>query len=219
MCESADTTIVNSNASSSTTTTKVSAPNSYLTCRLIDMSKRDLETLHKNIEEELKKRRSVDDLINELKQAYASIDWGDDGWKSETTSDAVRKLESLDPKVYEIREMILNLDIQQKWKAAPLFTEVLVSMIKTSEESAGKLVNGSGGEWCPNMASFVEDLWEEIIGDCSSLPCDAAEVCNGLMGILGDYENELGSILEKSKPSKRQKIGQDNPVVDLTSSP
>jgi hypothetical protein len=39
------------------------------------------------------------------------------------------------------------------------------------------------------------------------------------MGILGDYENELGSILEQAKPSKRQKIGQDNPVVDLTSSP
>jgi membrane protein involved in colicin uptake len=124
-----------------------------LTCRLTDMSKRDLETLHKNIEEELKKRRSttttVDDLINELKQAYASLDWGGGDWKSEKTSDAVRKLESVGPKEIEMREMIINLDIQQKWKAARLFTQVLVSMINTAEDYAGKLVNGSCGEWCP----------------------------------------------------------------------
>jgi hypothetical protein len=208
-----DTTIVNSNASS------VSAPSCYLTCRLNDMSKRDLESLHKNIEEELKKRKSVDDLINELKEAYASLDWGGDDWKSEKTSDAVRKLESFGPKENEIRKMILNLDIHQKWKAAPLFTQVLVGMINTAEEYAGKLVNGSCGEWCPDMASFVEGLWEDIIGDGSCLPCDAAEVCNGLKGILGDYENKLGSVLEKARPSKRQKIGQDKLVVDLTSSP
>ena len=47
------TTIVNSsNASSNTTNTTVSAPSCYLTYRIGDMSKRDLETLHKNIEED-----------------------------------------------------------------------------------------------------------------------------------------------------------------------
>jgi hypothetical protein len=38
----------------------------------------------KNIEEELKKRRSVDDSINELKQAYASVNASmRDYWKSD----------------------------------------------------------------------------------------------------------------------------------------
>jgi hypothetical protein len=184
------------------------------------MSKRDLEELHKNVEEELKKRTSVDDLINELKQAYASINASmGDHWKSEKTSDAVSKLESLGSKECAIKEMILNLDIQQKWKAALVFTKVMVRMINSAEESAGKLVNGSCGEWCPNTASFIEGLWGEIIGDGSCLPSNAAEDCNGLMGILGDYERDFTSILRKAKPSKRQKIGQNKPVVDLTFSP
>ena len=50
-------------------------------------------------------------MINELKQAYASLDWGGDGWKSEKTSDTVGKLKSFGPEEYEIREMMLNLDI------------------------------------------------------------------------------------------------------------
>jgi hypothetical protein len=202
-------------------TTTTVTPGNHLNLNLADISKQDLEMLHKNIEEELKNRRSVDDLIMELKQAYASIDWGSDDWKSKKTSDAVSELESLGSKQYEIKKTILNLnDLDEKWMATIEFTKVLASMILTAEEYAGKLVNGSCGEWCPNTASFIESLWEDIIGDGSCLPSDAAKSCECLYGILGDYDIEFGSILKKvSKPSnKRLKTGQDKAVaIDLTS--
>jgi hypothetical protein len=62
---------------SSATSTTVSAPSCHLTCRLIDMSERDLEALHQNIEAELKNRRLADDfVINKLKQACSCATTG-----------------------------------------------------------------------------------------------------------------------------------------------
>jgi hypothetical protein len=45
------------------------------------------------IDKEIKARRAVQDMTTELPDAHGAIDWGYSDWKSEKTSDAVRKLE------------------------------------------------------------------------------------------------------------------------------
>jgi hypothetical protein len=89
-------------------------------------------------------------------------------------------------------------------------------------------VNGSAGEWCPETASAIENLWEELVAS-GSFPADStrAEACSELAGILGDYEDYeqgLQSTLDKiklePKPSKRLKTSPDKPsVVGFTGSP
>jgi hypothetical protein len=205
------------------TTKKTEPPTGHFKCSLPDLNTEDLTAMQQAIDKELKTRRTVQDMTTELSDAYGAIDWGYSDWKSEKTSDAVRKLESLHSKEAEVRKAILALtDIEQKWNAALSFSKLLAGMISTAEDNARKLVNGSAGEWCPETASAIESLWEELVAS-GSFPSDSTreEACSQLAGILGDYEYGLQSTLDKiqlqAKPSKRPKTSSTNSsVIDLT---
>lgn len=107
-------------------------------------------------------------MTRELVEAYDAIDWGCSDWKSEKTGDAVRDLESLHVKEAEVTKAILALtDVEEKWDAALTFSTLLAGMISTAQDNAGKLVNGSAGEWCPETASAIENLWEQLVASGS----------------------------------------------------
>jgi hypothetical protein len=182
----------------------------YLNCALSEMPKEDICILLKTLKEELKNRRSLDDMINELENAYKNNNWGYGDWKSESTGYAVKELESLRSLEHSIRNAILSItdDVEAQWKAALSFSLILTRMIVKAEDYAGKRVNGSCGEWCPGTASSVESLWAELASN-ENRPSDATirKICRDLDGTLGDYENGLQGTLDKILPSnnKRQK--------------
>lgn len=198
----------------------------YFPCDLADIPKADLHKMKRAIESELKGRQSVDDLLSSLEKSYDAIDWGYGDWKDEKTSDAVRELEDLSWKqARDICDKILALtDADEKWKAALKFSVLQSNMISTADVRAYKRVNGSCGEWCPDTAEDVLNLWEKLVQKDSPLPSEStrSEVCNNLQGILGDYDAGLDHILAKVKESsanKRQKRSPEPETIDLVESP
>jgi len=186
----------------------------YLTCDLTEIPKDDIEILLKSLNEELKSRRTVNGMIMELKRSYRGIDWGGGNWKSEKTADAVRELAGLGGLEWDIHDAILAMcdDIEEQWSAALSFTLLVTGMIKEAEGHASKLVNGSYGEWCPDTAWAMAELWKQLASN-EGRPSEETivRVCTKLHRILGDYECSLQDTLNKIQKgsvneNKRQKI-------------
>lgn len=103
-----------------------------------------------------------------------------------------------------------------RWESEPGFSLELTRMIGEAEMCAGKLVNGSFGEWCPNTAGTIEDLWSKFASQDTSTSPSKRLVQNlrkKLHGCLGDYDNGLHSTLDSIKTgsspsSKRRNISQ-----------
>mmetsp|Transcript_10624 Transcript_10624/g.23812 ORF Transcript_10624/g.23812 Transcript_10624/m.23812 type:complete len:212 (+) Transcript_10624:167-802(+) len=201
----------------------------YLKTPPLEIPKEDIQDLLTMLQKEMKQRRSVGDIVKEMEQKCNAIDWGYGDWKSEKVSDGVSELEGLDSLITAALKLILEEtedNVQNQWEDALKLTLQMVSMINTAESNAGKLVNGSMGEYCPEMAFEVEALWADLVTRGKRPPDSWLEtkLLPKLKGCLGDYEDSLPATLKKLRPStsnKRQKtcgasISAGVEVVDLT---
>jgi len=199
------------------------ATTDFLNHSLQDISAEDLKTMLTKIQDELKGRRTTKDMIAELKAAYAKIDWGGGDWKSEKTSDAVGELGRLDSCLVEkiVDAIHAQVDAEAQWEAALELSLELVRMISEAEGFARKLVNGSMGEWCPDTAKTIGDLWSKLASNreknasLSKHQCE--DVYQKLHGSLGDYDycTGLNETLDGIKNSERKNLKRKIDVVDL----
>jgi hypothetical protein len=115
--------------------------------------------------------------INALKIGFKAIKWGS-FWKSEKTAYAVEKLEELDYK--SIVGNIGALPVEERKTHLLELTNIMIEMINEADCYAGKLVNGSLGEWCPNAAKDIYKMWGSLLND-------EPEVFDYINESLGDY--------------------------------
>lgn len=103
----------------------------------------------------------LNDTLGELEERFSNIEFGC-FWKDEKTSDGVHELERVDYKSI-LKKIVEVNDINERWKLSLKASSILSSMILEAQDQAGKLVNGSMGEWCPNTGSSIENLWKKIL--------------------------------------------------------
>lgn len=61
-------------------------------------------------------------------------------------------------------------DMEQQWRLAIDFTQFVGQMLQEATDYAGKLVNGSAGEWCPDTAEEVEGMWAGLLVQDTKVP-------------------------------------------------
>jgi hypothetical protein len=116
--------------SKTATVKKKESSTDHFKCSLADLSAGDLRAMKQAIDKELKKRKTVQDMMTELSDAYDAIDWENSDRKCEKTGDAVREIESLHSKEAEARKASLALtDVEQKWDAALSCSTLIAGMI------------------------------------------------------------------------------------------
>jgi hypothetical protein len=96
-----------------------------------------------------------------------------------------------------IIKLIVSLeDVDSRWELAINYTEVVSSIISNADDYAGKLVNGSCGDFCENTASLIVSMWEQLVG----LPSNGSEhlikkvLTEDFISCLGDY-GDLSAVL------------------------
>jgi hypothetical protein len=57
----------------------------------------------------------------------------------------------------------VNIDVDQQWILACEFSNLVCSMIQDANDTIGQLVDGSGGEFCPNTAKLLESFWKDLV--------------------------------------------------------
>lgn len=103
---------------------------------------------------------SIRNAINLFKTEYANLKWGKD-WKSELTCASVSKLESLNYRGI-IEKIVCAPPSESQFNLAFMLAETLTETIFDVETNAFKLVNGSLGEWCPNAARYIWEMFRDI---------------------------------------------------------
>lgn len=111
-------------------------------------------------------------------------------WKDEQTAEAVRKLEALNY-VYIIGLILAIQDVDDQWTLALEYTHQIAQIVSTATQRAHKRVNGSWGEFCPDLAQIIATgLWRELC-DKEERPND--EILDNVVQlvfldkIFGDY--------------------------------
>lgn len=134
-------------------------PSACLTLSLV-CSVEQLEDLAQQfLEASSKKRKASDDelvqdLMNGMFAEFGRIDYGYDGWKREKTGDAVDKLQQIRCK--PVLDALVSLtEVDAQWRLSLEYTKKMVRVIFQADESAGKRVNGSMGEFCPQKKSKI----------------------------------------------------------------
>jgi hypothetical protein len=167
----------------------------------------DLQMLHASHTAELGERKpTIHGLIDKLDQLFAIVDDFRDFFNP---VDALEGLGTMDREIMEIMKRILAVssepddDVEEKWMTALYFSKLVIGMIDSAQEYAFELDNGSEGDWCPKAAASLENFWLEMINGSTSLPSayTVEHICEELDGSLGDYENDLGEILNKIRQS------------------
>ena len=140
-----------------------------MTKRSLNLSTMNLSTLtelKKDVELEMKKRKVLEggDAIRQnlklLQKQYDDVEQGDGDLRSEKSSDCVLELEHLNLNFKdEILYVVLFKSIDEQWIISTLYSVQLGKMISDAQDWAHQLVNGSCGEWCPQTADVIIDLW------------------------------------------------------------
>lgn len=108
-----------------------------------------------------KQQSTVENIREDIRQAqrtFDAIEWGED-WKSEKTSDAVHKLSKIEISAIVNSIIYPSFHINVALRLAIEISNVTYSIIRSAAEYGNKKVNGSMGEWCPDTASEIDDLW------------------------------------------------------------
>lgn len=162
---------------------------------LVRSSDEQLEQLKLDIETALKKRaketdyEKVESMIDALLKENDMIEYGD-GWKSKKTAEAVEELGNL--RFSSIINAIFNLkNVDEQWTIATKYTIDVAGIIGTAEENADKLVNGSLGEFCPDTADLLIEMWFVLLnGDSFPNETIIVEAGETVRDCLCEYDHK-----------------------------
>lgn len=134
-------------------------------------SESDLLEIQSAVTQQLAKRQktlfsaeeSLEREIQALRSDFNAIDWGCGGWKSEMTQNAVAQVENLD--IGALYTSVLAVTGEERWNLALSLHAVVSSIISNTSDYGCKLVNGSCGETCPELAESLVRFWEKMLRD------------------------------------------------------
>ncbi len=181
----------------------------------------DLAEVLKDVAEKRRKLSPIDRVrssIHVIELKYDSIEPSNDWRECEL---AVSQVEEIDFKVVFDKILVLN-DINDRWIAAIEATITFAAILFDVESWGEKLVNGSNGEFCPNLASKIVEFWRRMITK-HDRPTNSIiqQLKDEEIGqCLGDY-GDLSFVLQELKASRVVVQGTDGPeeaiVYDLIS--
>jgi hypothetical protein len=113
--------------------------------------------------------KAADKALQQLQEAHSKIKPGS-SWADRKTCAAVDKLEQLPFR--EVTQAIIAIkDVEEQWRLANWLTEFVGEAITAAVGWAGKLVNGSEGDWCSDTADIITEMWSEsLLAKGSKMP-------------------------------------------------
>ena len=113
--------------------------------------------------------KAADRALQQLLTAHSKIKPGS-SWADRKTCAAVDKLEQL-PFRTVTKAIIAVDDVEEQWRLATHLTEFVGEAITAAVGWAGKLVNGSEGDWCSDTADIITEMWSEsLLAKDSKMP-------------------------------------------------
>ncbi|KAG5186258.1 hypothetical protein JKP88DRAFT_309714 [Tribonema minus] len=152
----------------------------------------ELKQLQQDLANEVLNRETPAEKAQRLFAAMCeecdSIEYGSH-WKSEKTADAVGALQSLE--IAEVASAIAAAgdDVEAQWRLAIDFTRYIGATISEATDYAGKLVNGSCGDFCSDAVGAAADVWPPLTEAGAKVPSRALiDAAMRVSGFAGDYE-------------------------------
>jgi hypothetical protein len=170
-----------------------------------DLSPEDLEELAVLIRGAAEKKRRLSPLdrcrqsLLAVRKKYDAIDIPSGSWKM--CESAVRSLSCIE--FAPVLDQILALeDVDDRWTVGIEATIAFSSIMFDAEQWGQKLVNGSCGEFCPDLGVLIEEFWRKMIGQpgrpseevIRQLKAEELGRCLGDYGDLDFVLNELKAI-------------------------
>jgi hypothetical protein len=173
-----------------------------------NLSPEELDQLAILIRDAAEKKRRLSPLdrarssMRTIQTKYDAIAIPSDNWKH--CASAVSELEAI--QFSSALNLALELDdANDRWTAGLELTVAFSSIMFDAEQWGYKLVNGSAGEFCPDLGALIEDFWRQLISK-PGRPSDEVirqlrtEKLGRCLGDYGDLEFVLGE-LEASRVS------------------